>query len=239
MAFPKGDRFVILRSGMSKSDLDSGEPFQEPMSYAPGATTCWNDCWRRIFDQFGQAILAYARRRGLSDHSAEDVLQEVMTALIRYQHGLEPGPCRDRGSFQAWLWGVIKNRLRSVRRSDEKEPTLPIAGSLQGETQENRCMPPDGSEMPPDRAELEEREWHRAMLAAAMKKVQDRVSSTNFAIYQALLEEKASAVELATVHAMKPNAIYQVKARCEEMIIREAQTMRQAWDDLRCPTHLK
>ena len=67
--------------------LDSNELPSEPVPYLPGRTTAWNNRWRDIFQHFGQAILAYAKRSGLNDSSAEDALQEVMTALIRCQHG--------------------------------------------------------------------------------------------------------------------------------------------------------
>src|SRR5215510_13023091 len=92
-----------------------------PGPYVPGATANWNNSWRQLYDQFGPAILAYARRAGLNAHSAEDALQEVMTTVIRCQHQLAGAYDPRRGSFQAWFWGVIRNRVRSVRRADQKQ----------------------------------------------------------------------------------------------------------------------
>src|SRR5271165_6442292 len=101
---------------MTESEANERAP--EPVMYAPGATTFWNNSWRHFYDQFGHAILAYARSRGLGEHSAEDVLQEVMTTVIRSQYGHEAGYNRNAGTLQSWLWGVIRNRVHSVRRKD-------------------------------------------------------------------------------------------------------------------------
>src|SRR6185369_6606256 len=96
-----------------------------------------------------QAILAYAKRSGLNDHSAEDALQEVMTTLIRCQHGQEPTWDRRAGSFQAWLWGVIRNRVRSVRRKDGKEPAMSPLQSHETSAQSRGTLP-EVVQPPPD-----------------------------------------------------------------------------------------
>jgi len=192
----------------------------------------WNDSWRNIYAHFSHAILAYARQSGLNDHSAEDVLQEVMTTVIRSQHGQEARYDRGAGTFQAWLWGVIRNRVRSVRRKDCREAVLPPAPTT-GTEEETRLTARHLPQTPPDFEGREEDQWQRALLAAALRKVQERVSRENFAIYTALLEEKATVEELGRRHGKEPNAIYAVKHRCEKFVLSEARAMRQAWEGLR------
>lgn len=203
----------------------------EPLPYTPGATTIWNQSWRQLYDQFANAILAYARRRGLNDHSAQDVLQEVMTTLIRCQHGQAGYDPKD-GTFQAWLWGIIRNRVRSVRRKDQKEEVLPPTGEPESDGSAPRFLP-ELSEPAPDFARSEEDQWQQALLAAALRKLQARVAPENFEIYAALLEERATVEQLAGTHGKKPNAIYAVKHRCEEIFRVEARAIRSAWEQLR------
>jgi RNA polymerase sigma factor (sigma-70 family) len=213
-------------------EVDSSVDELNPLPYAPGATTLWNNSWRRIYDQFGNAILAFARRRGLNDHSAEDVLQEVMVALIRCQ--LQPANAYNpnAGSFQAWLWGIIRNRVRSVRRKDDKEEVLPASASAASTEQVVRSLP-EGAQPPHDFEQSEEAQWQHALFAAALRKVEARVTPENFSIFAALLEERATIEELALTHAKKPNAIYALKHRCEEMLLVEARALRAAWEELR------
>src|SRR5437764_1975961 len=138
----------------------------EPATYVPGRTTAWNNRWHDIYQHFAQAILAYAKRSGLNDHSAEDALQEVMTTLIRCQHGQEPAWNRQAGSFQAWLWGVIRNRVRSLRRKDVKEPAMSPLHSSDTSAQPSPTLP-DVSQPPPDFEGSDEERWQQALLAAA------------------------------------------------------------------------
>lgn len=209
----------------------AGQTPPEPAPYIPGRTTAWNNRWREIFDHFGQAIMAYARHCGLNEQSAEDVLQEVMTSLIRSQYGQEPGWNSQQCSFKSWIWGVIRNRVRSVRRQDGKEPPVPPASPTEiGQ----RARPGSLAEAqaPEDFAALEEQRWRQALLAAALRKVQARVSAENFLIYLALLEERATPQELGRIHGKELNAIYAVKHRCERMLADEAKELCAAWEQL-------
>jgi RNA polymerase sigma factor (sigma-70 family) len=212
--------------------LNTDDPLLEPVPYAPGGTTIWNDSWRHIYEHFGRAILAYARQRGLNDHSADDVLQEVMTTVIRSQHGQEAGFDRSAGSFQGWLWGVIRNRVRSVRRKDRREEaSSPV--KTRGADGETRVALPEVPQPPPDFEGREDDHWQRALLAAALGKVEQRVTAENFAIYTALLQEKATVEELGRRFGKDPNAIYAVKHRCEKILVSEARAIRRAWETLR------
>jgi len=203
----------------------------EPSPYTPGATTVWNNSWRQIYDQFGTAILAYARRRGLNDHSAHDVLQEVMVAVIRCQLQAESAYDPTAGAFQAWLWGIIRNRVRSIRRADGRQdirsPLAPsdAAGDLEPAL-------PELSQPPADLADTEEEHWRRALIAAALHKVQARATAKNFAIYAALLGERATVKELSATYRKKPNAIYAIKHRYDAIFLVEARAIRTAWENM-------
>lgn len=213
------------------SELDANNPPLEPAPYTPGATTIWNNSWRHIYDHFANAILAYARRRGLNDHSAEDVLQEVMTTLIRCQYGQAAGYDRNAGSFQAWLWVVIRNRVHEIRRKGGKEIPLSPIRATDGETGTGDGLP-EVPQPPPDFEQREDDEWQHALLAAALRKTQQRVEPDNFAIYTALLEEKATPAELSQTFGKELNAIYAVKHRCDKILVDEARLIREAWEQL-------
>jgi RNA polymerase sigma factor (sigma-70 family) len=208
------------------------QPPPEPATYAPGRTTAWNNRWRDIYEHFAQAILAFAKRSGLNDHSAEDALQEVMTTLIRCQHGQEPAWDRQAGSFQAWLWGVIRNRVRSVRRKDAREQPASPLPPLDPAERSGAALP-EVSQPPPDFAGSDEERWQQALLAAALRKVQQRVTPDNFAIYKALLEEQATPEGLGQTYGKPANAIYAVKHRCEKMLVAEAKQLHAEWEHLR------
>jgi RNA polymerase sigma factor (sigma-70 family) len=217
---------------MTMSGSSSNEPSSGPLPYAPGRTAIWNNSWRRIYDQFANAILLYARRRGLNDHSAQDVLQEVMLTLIRCQQAPDSNYDPAAGTFQAWLWGIIRNRVRAIRRKDGRETVL---SPLSPTDLDNEGTPtlPEMPQAPTDLGQVEEEQWQQALLAAALLRVQARVTPENFSIYTALLEKRTTVEALSQTHGKKPNAIYAVKHRCEEILLVEARVIKTAWEQLR------
>src|SRR5262249_33155683 len=142
-----------------------------------------------------------------------------------------PGYDREAGTFQAWLWGVIRNRVRSIRRKDQKEePAAPVG---HGDSEDGKCKKmPQTVELPTDTEKAEIGDWQRAILAAALQKMRERVTPQNFTIYISLLHEKATVRALAEKYKVKPNAIYQAKKRCEEILLHESKALLQAWDHL-------
>jgi RNA polymerase sigma factor (sigma-70 family) len=207
---------------------------QEPVPYVPGQTTVWNKSWRDLYDKLGDVILMYARQGGLNDHSAQDVLQEVMVTVLRAQKGEVAGHNPAKGSFRMWLKGVVHNRIRSLRRKEQKEKPLPPHNDF--DSAEDGPTLPEIPQLPTDFEEMDEEQWQRAILGTALQRVRERVQPGNFAVYMALLEEKASPAELAATYGKTVNNIYRIKNSCQTMLSTEAKAIREVWGLLhQCP----
>jgi RNA polymerase sigma factor (sigma-70 family) len=67
-------------------------------------------------------LRAYARRRGVSDEVAEDLVQNVLLSIHRARHTYRP-----ERPFGPWLWSIARNalvdahRARAVREAREGE----------------------------------------------------------------------------------------------------------------------
>lgn len=83
----------------------------------PGA----QDAWCRFVDLYGPMIFCWARRVGLQDQDAADLVQEVLVTLVQTM----PTFAYDRHkSFRSWLRTVTLNtwRDRRKRRGDRPLP---------------------------------------------------------------------------------------------------------------------
>jgi len=62
--------------------------------------------WREFVCLYEPLLLAYVRHKGLSEHDARDVVQEVFATLVRTLPGFALD--HERGRFRTWLWRTKK-----------------------------------------------------------------------------------------------------------------------------------
>jgi RNA polymerase sigma factor (sigma-70 family) len=210
------------------SDPVSSNKLFEPSVYAAGHTRTWNESWQRLYDAWSVAIVAFSVSQGLNHQSAQNVCQEAMISLLRSQNGQAAGHDSGKGNFSSWLWGVVRNRIRSERRRHERE----VLGSHpSGESEpEAGGYVLEGVQAPRDVGAAEEEAERQAVWVAALERVKQRVKPENFEIYRALIEERAGPDELAKTYGKTTNNIYAIKHRCDDLLIHSAQSI---WDEQR------
>ena len=90
----------------------------------------WQDDagWREFFDTYWRLIYNVARKSGLADAEAQDVVQNTFIYLARRMPAFRYDPAR--GSFKSWLRVVTRSRIHifwRAQKADEKfirEPLL-------------------------------------------------------------------------------------------------------------------
>src|ERR1041385_4461701 len=76
----------------------------------------WQDqsSWQEFFDIYWKLIYGVARKAGLSDAEAQDVVQETLVAVSRHMPDFNYDPAI--GSFKAWLLNMTRWRIVSQVR---------------------------------------------------------------------------------------------------------------------------
>jgi RNA polymerase sigma-70 factor (ECF subfamily) len=82
-----------------------------------------SDAWERLCQIYGPLVFQWARRAGLSDDDAADVMQETFQTVARrvasFQHD-------GAGStFCGWLRGITRNKIGDYYRKRAAEPHAP------------------------------------------------------------------------------------------------------------------
>lgn len=140
----------------------------------------WEDQegWREFFDTYWRLIYSVARRAGLNEAEAQDVVQETLMVVAKQMPNFHYDPAR--GSFKAWLHTVVRGRLS--RHWRKKQVHAPVAGSVNEPTDD---LP--GTEMDPAAAsEFEacwQAEWEQNLMNAALGRVQAKVSARQFLLF--------------------------------------------------------
>lgn len=78
--------------------------------------------WQRLVDLYTPLIRGWLRQHSLQDADADDLVQEVMTALVRELPTFHYD--RAKGSFRGWLRTLTVNRLRNFWRARHARPRV-------------------------------------------------------------------------------------------------------------------
>lgn len=93
------------------------------------------DAWRIFQDRYGSAILTIARKSGLCEDEAKEVLAHTVEAVWQSFHTYDPSKS---ARFRNWLAGIVRNRIHEQIRQRPKHEPLPEDDVL---ADENACVP--------------------------------------------------------------------------------------------------
>ena len=77
------------------------------------------EAWERFVDLYAPLVFAFVRKRGLQEADAADLTQDVLRQVALSAKSLVYDP--QRGSFRAWLFTVVRNRLTDHWRAARPE----------------------------------------------------------------------------------------------------------------------
>src|SRR5438445_11094512 len=79
------------------------------------------EAWAQFVQVYAPVVYGFARKRGLQDADAADLMQDVLRAVLMNAGRLDYDP--SRGSFRPWLYTVTRNKLANFlhgRRRHER-----------------------------------------------------------------------------------------------------------------------
>ena len=119
--------------------------------------------WQEFFDTYWRLIYSVARKSGLTDAEAQDVVQETVITVAKNISKYE----REAGSFKGWLLHITRWRIADQFR---KRPPHGAAGrdrTRAGTATIERVPDPDGIDL--DAAWQEE--WRQNLLSAGKTRI--------------------------------------------------------------------
>jgi len=183
------------------------------------------DGWREFFDTYWRLIYNVARKSGLGDLEAQEVVQSTFIYLSRKMPKFRYEPAR--GSFKSWLRVVTRSRISVYRRTEkarEKFIREPFPGA--------EDLDESAVEQLPDPAadaldEVWQREWEQNLLDAAMRRVRAKVSSKQLLIFRASAIDHLSASQVSKKLGVSLSQVYLARHRVGHLFKAEVQRLRR------------
>jgi RNA polymerase sigma-70 factor (ECF subfamily) len=183
------------------------------------------DGWREFFDTYWRLIYNVARKSGLGDAEAQDVVQNTFMYLARRMPNFHYD--RTRGSFKSWLRVVTRSRISVYRRTEKAEEKFirePLPGA-EGEDASALEQLPDPAADALD--EVWQREWQTNLMDAALRRVRAKVSSQQLLIFRLASTDKLPMSQVAKKLGVSLAQVYLARHRVGRMLKTEVARLRK------------
>jgi len=176
--------------------------------------------WQEFVRLYGPVVFGFARKRGLQDADAADLMQDVLrsvsSAIGRFEYD------RSQGTFRAWLYTITRNKVFNLLSARRNRPQ----GS--GDTTVNLMLDahPDGR----DDSDMWEAEYQRRLAALAMDRIKDEFQSKTWQAFLLTAVEGQTAADVAKQIGLSPGAIYVAKSRVIARLKQEVEQLKARED---------
>jgi RNA polymerase sigma-70 factor (ECF subfamily) len=165
--------------------------------------------WREFYDLYRGLIMGVARKAGLREEEAQEVLQETMSSVSKNIGDFKANPAQ--GSFHAWLLTMARWRIL-----DQFKKRMPFSASRQTAADSTDTTPTVERIPDPQGAELEklcDEEWNRQLLGQALAELQASIKAEHYQIFHLLTIQQKPAKEVARMLGKNAARIYLIKHR--------------------------
>ena len=174
-----------------------------------------SESWRVCFETYWKLIFNAARRAGLTETEAEDVVQETLLTVARSIQTFQYD--KNRGSFKGWLlkttaWRVQDQFRKRASGRLEFVATLPedLHPSIESGVQH-----------------VWDTEWEQNLLSIAIERVKRKVSPKQFQIFDLAVLREWPAARISEALEVTSSYVYLTKHRVPRRFKAELQALQK------------
>jgi RNA polymerase sigma factor (sigma-70 family) len=179
-----------------------------------------SESWQDFFETYWRLIYNVARKSGLSDDQAQDVVQETVIAVARKIPEFRYDPAK--GSFKHWLLLICRRRIQDQLRRvySSRRHTQEGSEDLEGAT---KNIP--ATTVPPD-AQMEgdwEQEWRENIFQMALVRVKQSANPKHYQVFDCCVLRGMRSSEVAAMLGLNTAQVYLAKHRISAAVKRAAR----------------
>lgn len=177
--------------------------------------------WQTFFDRYWKLIYSVARKSGLSDAEAQDVVQETIISLSKNIQGFAYDPTY--GSFKGWLKRLTQWRITDFVRKRQYQSQ----GKRMPKEEAMSTSIAESLEDPAGQA-IEvawDEEWQNSLLESALTAVKQRVSPKQYQIFYFHACKKLPAKQVAERLGVKLSEVYMARYKVSALVKKEIKVI--------------
>lgn len=164
-----------------------------------------SDAWAEFATLYGPVVYGFARKRGLQDADASDLVQDVLRSVARNAEKLEYDP--KRGTFRGWLYTVARNKIFNFLNSQRNRAR---GVGDDGSDHDRLDSLADKRE---DQEAIWELEYQRRLSSLAMDAVKHEFQPATWKAFWATAVDGKTAADIGRELGMTTGAVYVAKSR--------------------------
>src|SRR5215471_6987706 len=184
----------------------------------------WGDQrrWQEFFDTYSKLIYSAARKSGLTDIEAQEVVQETVITVAKSIDKLKYDPAI--GSFKGWLLQITRWRIADQfrKRDPGNAKRGPLLDSRATATIERV---PDSHGL--DLDSVWETEWKENLLEAAIARVKKQIEPKQFQIFDCYVRKEWPAQKVAAQLGVNVGQVYLARHRVSALLKKEIKALEK------------
>jgi RNA polymerase sigma factor (sigma-70 family) len=179
-----------------------------------------SESWRTFFETYWRLIYNVARKSGLSDDQAQDVVQDTVIAVARKMPEFRYDPAK--GSFKHWLLLICRRRIHDQLRRVYSSRQIAQAGPE--ELAAATISVPTAAPSPDAQIEGDwEQAWRENVFQMALARVRQRANPKHYQVFDYCVLQNLRPAEVAVMLGLSAAQVYLAKHRISAAVKRAAR----------------
>jgi RNA polymerase sigma-70 factor (ECF subfamily) len=183
----------------------------------------WQDqsSWQEFFDNYWKLIYGVARKSGLTDAEAQDVVQETMASVAKHMPGFQYNPAI--GSFKSWLLQMTRWRIIDQVRKRPPDGLHHLASDHTGTGTVEQVADPEHNALD----DLWDKEWEQRLLDIAVSNVKRKLDPQKYQVFDFYVNKGWPPEKVAEQFQISVDQVYLAKHRITELIRAEVARLEK------------
>jgi RNA polymerase sigma-70 factor (ECF subfamily) len=159
--------------------------------------------WEEFYQRYWPLIYAFAKRRDCSDHTAEEIVQEVMLTVFEQRDVFQYDPAR--GRFRNWLGVLVRNKVVQHRRMPSQRVRAAGGGA--------DALPIEPQADDPGQDEAWEAAFEEALLLVLLDVLRREMRPQAYQAFELLTLGELTGAQVAKYTGLSPTGVYRAQKR--------------------------